>query len=701
MAQHELSKYTRRYPVSTRISASCGSFALFPRPNILLCIGIPPHTPLRSCLEELHFLDILTAPEEQCLTAFRQSLLEAVIKMSQGGHTDNSANVGDPEGYPPRYQYSAAGKGTAVRLRGSSDDPSTYEPAEKRRALNQPGGEMPHSMLMSTGQEMTPDMNMSTAPENFHAPTPIVSSTIPIPSTPRPGAALQASLHSFDPTLYHLLNAGISQLSGSPRMSWSSPVPSGPSSPCQEYSQIPFDTLLAEMGSQALLSGNATTPLGFQSISSPFTSRSPNPSNSFVANFPSFMLGMNRSSGTTTSGTLSDSGTISPSVRAHDHSQNSILRAANSASASPTPAPTTREASKSVPALSFPPIHSIYVKWEDNKIIWFWAHPDSSIERISRSMAAGVSPRNKERLDGEWVKLSCDEFQGRRTPTSLASRWVVLIMEYFTLRNLAWSAEPGADNSGQAIAARIMEHVQSMHAHDKVAGNMKASDAIKWCSDMDQGWFVVMHAQFQDFTSPVSGSKEGWPPRYLPMASQSRHTPSLHSSSSASHPAYAPTPPPPPSLSQGHSVVGSGAGILPHHSHVTHGVPHPGATIGSQPHALHFNTMASRWEMTRDNHAVAESQMGVLTSKEEYLKGQTLLCYVSAMRQLMEMQLRLIEFRSTWILNMFQVPMTPGFLEEAQATLRQLHLIDPALVDYNSLLTQLEDEMKRRGMLPT
>ncbi|QRV72038.1 hypothetical protein RhiJN_00052 [Ceratobasidium sp. AG-Ba] len=556
--------------------------------------------------------------------------------MSQGGHTDNSANVGDPEGYPPRYQYSAAGKGTAVRLRGSSDDPSTYEPAEKRRALNQPGGEMPHSMLMSTGQEMTPDMNMSTAPENFHAPTPIVSSTIPIPSTPRPGAALQASLHSFDPTLYHLLNAGISQLSGSPRMSWSSPVPSGPSSPCQEYSQIPFDTLLAEMGSQALLSGNATTPLGFQSISSPFTSRSPNPSNSFVANFPSFMLGMNRSSGTTTSGTLSDSGTISPSVRAHDHSQNSILRAANSASASPTPAPTTREASKSVPALSFPPIHSIYVKWEDNKIIWFWAHPDSSIERISRSMAAGVSPRNKERLDGEWVKLSCDEFQGRRTPTSLASRWVVLIMEYFTLRNLAWSAEPGADNSGQAIAARIMEHVQSMHAHDKVAGNMKASDAIKWCSDMDQGWFVVMHAQTSRPPSPEARKVGLLDISRWPVKVATRR-------------------------------------------------PFIVAAVGDDPRQPRGRRVAN----------------GVLTSKEEYLKGQTLLCYVSAMRQLMEMQLRLIEFRSTWILNMFQVPMTPGFLEEAQATLRQLHLIDPALVDYNSLLTQLEDEMKRRGMLPT
>ncbi|QRV88218.1 hypothetical protein RhiJN_16236 [Ceratobasidium sp. AG-Ba] len=522
-------------------------------------------------------------------------------------------------------------------------------------------------------------------------------------STPQPGSMARAYSQSFDAALYQLMHAGYdSQTPANPGGRWSSPTPSAPPSPdvFLQSSQTLFGSVQAEATPQDRPSSTPSSPFDLNSIISPLAQRSRNGSaQPFLANLPHLLLrNMDQSGGVATNGTPTDPASMFTLGR----SQNPPTAINNiQTSSHPGAQATNFEGPDDTQAHHPEPTRMPYMNSEDNNLICFWFHTTSTPERVARSMAAGMTPRDEDRLDEEWKTLSNHNFfKGRRSALSLANHWTVLLMDYFNIRSLGWSAVPGADDSGQAIATRALAHVQSIPATNKVIGNTKVAAVIAWCSDLDNGWFVTAHEHLKDFKAPVPGSKDAWPPRFDSMATHGHPMLPTHTSMSGMpHPAYAPTPPPPQSLGHGHPAPGSGV-TAPHPTHPSHGL-HQGGTPHPQPHTQPgINTMASTWDMPRDNRTAAESAMGVVSSKEEPPRGQTLLYYIMAIKELMEMQLRLVEFRTSWILQLLQAPVTARFLADAEEALRQLHLVGPPEIDYHALLNQLEDEVRRRGMFP-
>ncbi|QRV74701.1 hypothetical protein RhiJN_02716 [Ceratobasidium sp. AG-Ba] len=425
---------------------------------------------------------------------------------------------------------------------------------------------------------------------------------------------------------------------------------------------------------------------------------SPLTNSSIVANFPSLVLqSLSRPHAGIVANPGSESASIAPSrALSRGDTLPMIEDVPELPNGDPSP-PTDLEApNEAAPVTTRTPIQTPYLAWEDTTIIKNWTGPESSIERVEKSLAAGMTPRDEDRLDEEWKKLATGPFNGRRTPLALARRWTFLVQSYLTIRAIGSPTESDTDDSGPAIAARALAQAQSVQPQNKVIRNMKASNVVRWCSG-ENGWFETMHTQLRYFKAPAPGSKDTWPPTLCSMATQPRSMPSIFATGGVSHQMFASTPPPPSSTSQGHSAIGSGpSSVQP--AHMPHGAPGALHPPGSQQGAP--AGMASTWEMARDSHAVAESQMGVLASKEEYLNGGAMFFYISVMKKLMEMHLEYTESRSNQLLKLLQVPI-PEIRQEVIAMLRQLHLADPAMIDYGSLLNNLELEMKRRGMLPT
>ncbi|QRV84783.1 hypothetical protein RhiJN_12799 [Ceratobasidium sp. AG-Ba] len=518
------------------------------------------------------------------------------------------------------------------------------------------------------------------------------------PSTPQPGSMARAYSQSFDAALYQLMHAGYdSQTPANPGGRWSSPTPSAPPSPdvFLQSSQTLFGSVQAEATPQDRPSSTPSSPFDLNSIISPLAQRSRNGSaQPFLANLPHLLLrNMDQSGGVATNGTPTDPASMFTLGR----SQNPPTAINNiQTSSHPGAQATNFEGPDDTQAHHPEPTRMPYMNSEDNNLIRFWFHTFDS-RACGKVMAAGMTPRDEDRLDEEWKTLSNHNFfKGRRSALSLANHWTVLLMDYFNIRSLGWSAVPGADDSGQAIATRALAHVQSIPATNKVIGNTKVAAVIAWCSDLDNGWFVTAHEQ----TSKLPFLEA----RTLGHLDSIQWLLTVTLCYSYFHVWYA------PSGLCTHSAAPSVSWPRSPGSRFWCHCPAPDSSIAwassgghptPQPHTQPgINTMASTWDMPRDNRTAAESAMGVVSSKEEPPRGQTLLYYIMAIKELMEMQLRLVEFRTSWILQLLQAPVTARFLADAEEALRQLHLVGPPEIDYHALLNQLEDEVRRRGMFP-
>ncbi|QRV98829.1 hypothetical protein RhiJN_26848 [Ceratobasidium sp. AG-Ba] len=299
-------------------------------------------------------------------------------------------------------------------------------------------------------------------------------------------------------------------------------------------------------------------------------------------------------------------------------------------------------------------------------------------------MAAGMTPRDEDRLDEEWKTLSNHNFfKGRRSALSLTNHghWTFL-----------WTTSTYAVLGGRQYLGPTTRVRQLQHAHLHTFSQF-------------QPQIKLWEHQSGRCDRMVFGSGQ-WMLPFL-EARTLGHLDSIQWLLTVTlcyllyvcAPSYAPHSAPlrQPSLGHGHPApVLAVPGTHTHPSWASSG-GHPTPQPHTQPG---INTMASTWDMPRDNRTAAESAMGVVSSKEEPPRGQTLLYYIMAIKELMEMQLRLVEFRTSWILQLLQAPVTARFLADAEEALRQLHLVGPPEIDYHALLNQLEDEVRRRGMFP-
>ncbi|KAG8727364.1 hypothetical protein FRC10_006159, partial [Ceratobasidium sp. 414] len=329
----------------------------------------------------------------------------------------------------------------------------------------------------------------------------------------------------------------------------------------------------------------------------------------------------------------------------------------------------------------------IFSPQEDNALIRFWVGVGTTPEHLKQAQIAGQTPHAEEQLPEQWKTLSAVIFHGHRSATALATHWAILVDLYRDIRAYGASAND-KENTTALIAAQAMERVKNLPPSTKVTGKARVSDILTWCSDQMDGWFILMDNGFKHYQNTQAG---GIHPRthLRGISSGQSHARSNRSSSSASQPviSHILTPPPPPSIGQ--SVGGSAPGVQdpsqPSHSSWINAAP------AAEQRVTIPGNYASTAEMSRDNHVLSKSAMGVMSSKEEYLRGKALLARVQCIERLLSMQLLYFDFQSRGAHNIVSnQAISNARRVQAEETLVQLHLIDPFSINYELLLNHLE-----------